>query len=224
MYQHNTVAGAFILVNDENTNKVLAAVKTEIGDAAWKKGYEAQQAKMVREHLKAAKADFRFKFSGKLVGVSTKETKDKEGNTYRKIRVDLADERGSVTILSLDVGTEFGESLVPKLGSAVMQLGLGAEISLSAFPVEEERKDGRKFTNFKASVKDAGGNEVKATKPHFKIASDKVRTAVEALKAAGIKDPKTLNAARNAAKEEYFWDLAQKVAEVAEVRSAAAAA
>lgn len=224
MYQHNTVAGCFILVNDQVTNTVLAAVKSEIGDAAWKKGYAEEQAKLVREHLKAAKAPFKFKFSGKLVGVSTKETKDKEGNTYRKIRVDLADERGSVTILSLDVGTEFGESLVPKLGSAVMQLGLGAVVSISAFPVEETRADGRKFINFKASVKDAGGNEMKATKSHFKIASEKARAAIEALKAAGIKDPKTLNAARNAAKEEYFWDLAQKVAKVAEVRSAAAAA
>ncbi|MBE7562682.1 hypothetical protein H7F10_06900 [Acidithiobacillus sp. HP-6] len=224
MYQHNTVAGCFVLVNDEATSKALAAAKSVIGDPSWKKGYSEDNAKMIRAKLKDAKAPFQFKFSGNLIGVSTKETKDSSGNEYHKVRVHLADESGTVTILSLDVGTEFGESLVPKLGSAVMQLGLGSNISISAFPVEEERADGRKFINFKASVKDADGHEVKATKPHFKIANEKVMAAVEALKAAGIKDPKTLNAARNSAKEEYFWDLAQKVAAVAEVQCAAAAA
>jgi len=209
MLQHNTVVSGFILVNDENTNQALAAAKAKIGDAEWKSGYSEEKCKIARAMLKEHRASCAFKLEGRLTRVSTAETKDAQGNTFRKVRVTLGEGRES-TILSLDVGTEFCERLLPKLGAAVVQLGIGAQVSITCFPDVVER-DGRTFVNHVASLKDAQGNQVKATKPHFRMAQDAAQAAVEALQKAGIKDRKALNMARESAKEEYFFDLAQKL-------------
>lgn len=219
MYQHNRVVGAFILVNDVQTNQALAVAKELIGDADWKKGFSEEKAQICRKSLAEVKAPYRFKLEGTLLGVSCKETKDSSGNTYRKIRVDLGKD-GVTTIISLDIGTELAERLIPKLGAAVMQKGLGCQVSISAFPDKVER-DGRKFVNFVGSIKDADGVEVKASKPHFKLASEAAVVAVEALKSAGINDQKLLVSARKSAKEIYFWDIAQKIATLCQQSCAA---
>ena len=211
MLQHNTIVSGFILVNDAATNAALTAAKGAIGADEWKKGYSEERCKTARSTLKAAQVPVQYKLTGPVTKVSTTETKDGEGNTYRKVRVALGTEKTS-PILSLDVGTEFCERLLPKLGAAVALHGIGAEVTITCFPDVVER-DGRTFVNHVASVK-IDGEEVKATKPHFQLATQAATTASEALVAAGVKDKKAINAVKASAKEEYFYALAHKLSEM----------
>jgi len=209
MYQHNTNIAAFILVNDENTNTALSEAKAKIGDADWKKGYDPERCRIAQACMKEKKAFYRYKLAGKLLDVSTKETQDSSGNVYRKVRIELGAEDGKTEILSLDVGTEFCERLLPKLGAAIRG-HLGQQVSIACFPVQDER-NGRQFWNHTASVKDADGNEIQAAIAHFPLATAKANAAAEALTAAGITDPKAIKAAKKSAKQQYFWELAQKI-------------
>lgn len=208
MFQHNTNLAGFILVNDEDTNAALAEAKAKIGDADWKKGYDPARCRVAQACMKEKKAFYRYKLTGNLLAVSTKETKDASGNAYRKVRIELETEPGKTEILSLDVGTEFCERLLPKLGAAV-RTHLGEFVSISCFPVQDER-NGRMFWNHTASVK-AEGNEIQAAVAHFPLATAKANAAAEALSAAGITDPKAIKAAKKSAKQQYFWELAQKI-------------
>lgn len=219
MYQHNTVVSAFILVNDEATNAALADAKAQIGEAPWKQGYTEHKAKIARAVFKERKAPYRFKMEGTLLAVSTKELVDGSGNVYRKVRIELCQDDGKSEILSLDVGTEFCERLLPKLGTAVRTV-MGKKVIITAFPTQDER-GGRVFWNHAASIK-ADGIEVKASANHFALATKQAKAAVEALKAARIRDPKALKAAQKSSKEEYFWELAQKIADYCQQKAAAA--
>lgn len=222
MLQHNTNLAAFVLINDEDTNAALAEAKTKIGDADWKKGYDPERCRVAQACMKEKKAFYRYKLPGKLLAVSTKETKDGSGNSYRKLRIELETEPGKTEILSLEVGTEFCERLLPKLGAAV-RTHLGEPVSISCFPVQDER-NGRQFWNHSASVKDADGNEIQAAIAHFPLATAKANAAAEALSAAGISDPKAIKAAKKSAKQQYFWDLANKIAAYCADQKASAAA
>jgi hypothetical protein len=222
MYQHNTNIAGFILVNDEATNLAIAEAKSRIGDSEWKKGYTPDHCKIAQGFMKAHNAPYRFKLIGTLLGVSTKETKDASGNSYRKLRIELETEPGKTEILSLDVGTEFCERLLPKLGAAVRG-HLGKQVSLACFPVQDER-GGRQFWNHTASFKDADGNEIQSSLSHFPLATSKANAAAEALSAAGISDPKAIKAAKKSAKQQYFWDLANKIAAHCADQKASAAA
>lgn len=218
MLQHNTIVSGFILVNDAATNAALTAAKGQIGSDEWKKGYSEERCKIARSTLKTAQVPVQYKLTGPITKVSTTETKDGEGNVYRKVRVALGTEKTS-PILSLDVGTEFCERLLPKLGAAVALHGVGTEVTITCFPDVVER-DGRIFVNHVASVK-INGEEVKATKPHFQLAATAAATASDALVAAGVKDKKALNAVKASAKEEYFYALAQKLTELFPTEQAA---
>ena len=218
MLQHNTIVSGFILVNDAATNAALTAAKGQIGSDEWKKGYSEERCKIARSTLKTANVPVQYKLTGPITKVSTTETKDGEGNVYRKVRVALGNDRAS-PILSLDIGTEFCERLLPKLGAAVAIHGIGAEVTIICFPDVVER-DGRTFVNHIASVKIAG-EEVKATKPHFQLAAQAATTASDALVAAGVKDKKALNAVKASAKEEYFYALAQKLSGLFPIEQAA---
>ncbi|RBL99110.1 hypothetical protein C3R74_11355 [Acidithiobacillus ferridurans] len=208
MYQHNTIVSGFVLVNDPATTAALAEARGEIGEAGWKAGYTEEKCKIARAALKKHEAPFLTKLSGSLSGVFTPQTKDNQGNVFQKVRVFLNNGQDS-TVLSLDLGTEFCERLLPKLEAAVKDNGIGVTIAISCFPTSVER-GGRTFVNHVASVK-TDGQEVKA-ESHFRRAQDACTAAVAALEKAGVKAKAALDATRKAAKEEYFLALAGEVA------------
>ena len=208
MYQHNTIAAGFILVNDPATTAALAEARGSIGEAGWKAGYTKEKSEMVRTALSQHGAPVLTKLSGTLSGVFTPQTKDAQGNVFQKVRVFLNNGQDS-TVLSLDLGTEFCERLLPKLEAAVKAHGIGVAITIACFPTSVDR-GGRIFVNHVASVK-TDGQEVKA-ESHFRRAQDASTAAVAALAKAGVKAKAALDATRKAAKEEYFLGLACAIA------------
>ncbi|WP_216360809.1 hypothetical protein [Acidithiobacillus marinus] len=206
MKTHNTVVSGFITLKDANVEAALFEARHEIGESAWKQGYSEEKCKATRAIFKKHGAGFVTKLSGPLMGFSTKENVDGSGNTYQKARIVLGKD-----IISLEVDTEFCQRLLPKLETVIADMGLGTEIVISAFPTEEER-NGRKFINHTASVK-VQGTEVKGAS-HFKKAQEAAKAAGEAMKSAGIKDAKALKAARQSAKNQYFWELAEKLGRI----------
>jgi hypothetical protein len=205
MYQHNTVVSGFVIIKDAKVDASLFEANHLIGEAEWKKGYSEDKCKQTRAIFKKHGAAFITKLSGPLLGLSTKENKDNSGNTYQKVRITLGND-----IISLEVDTELCQRLLPKL-EAVAEMGIGTEITISAFPVKEER-NGRQFINHTASVK-ADGKEVKG-QSHFKQAAAASSAAVSAMKAVGIKAKEAHEATRKAAKAQYFWELAERIAQM----------
>ena len=208
MYQHNTIVSGFILVNDPATTAALAKVRGAIGEAGWKAGYTKEKSEMVRTALSKHGAPVLTKLSGTLSGVFTPQTKDAQGNVFQKVRVFLNNGQDS-TVLSLDLGTEFCERLLPKLEAAIKDRGIGVAITIACFPTSVDR-GGRTFVNHVASVK-TDGQEVKA-ESHFRRAQDACTAAVAAIEKAGVKAKAAIDATRKAAKEEYFLGLAGEVA------------
>jgi hypothetical protein len=205
MYQHNTIVSGFILVNDGSTDAALFEARHQIGDPDWKTGYSEDKCKITRALFKKHAAQWLTKLSGPFTGLTTTETKDNSGNVYQKVRVHIGKD-----ILSLDLGTEFCERLLPKLEAAITNGRPGIQIAVSAFPTTVER-NGRVFVNHVASVKDADGVEIKG-ESHFRAAQDASATAVSAMEKAGVKAKPALQAARKAAKEQYFLELAERIA------------
>lgn len=208
MYQHNTIVSGFVLVNDPATTAALAEARGAIGEAGWKAGYTKEKSEIARVALKKHGAPVLTKLSGTLSGVFTPQTKDAQGNVFQKVRVFLNNGQDS-TVLSLDLGTEFCERLLPKLEAAINDRGIGVAITIACFPTSVDR-GGRTFVNHVASVK-TDGQEVKA-ESHFRRAQDACTAAVAALAKAGVKAKAAIDATRKAAKEEYFLGLAGEVA------------
>ena len=208
MYQHNTIVSGFVLVNDPATTAALAEARGAIGEAGWKAGYTKEKSEIARVALKKHGAPVLTKLSGTLSGVFTPQTKDAAGNVFQKVRVFLNNGQDS-TVLSLDLGTEFCERLLPKLEAAIKDRGIGVAITIACFPTSVDR-GGRTFVNHVASVK-TDGQEVKA-ESHFRRAQDACTAAVAAIEKAGVKAKAAIDATRKAAKEEYFLGLAGEVA------------
>ena len=208
MYQHNTIVSGFVLVNDPATTVALAKARGAIGEAGWKAGYTKEKSEIARVALKKHGAPLLTKLSGTLSGVFTPQTKDAQGNVFQKVRVFLNNGQDS-TVLSLDLGTEFCERLLPKLEAAIKDRGIGVAITIACFPTTVNR-GGRTFVNHVASVL-TDGQEVKA-ESHFRRAQDACTAAVAALAKAGVKAKAAIDATRKAAKEEYFLGLAGEVA------------
>ncbi len=207
MYAHNTVVSGFIVLKDAAVDAALFEARHEIGDAEWKQGYSEDRCKVARTIFKKHGAKFVTKLSGPLMGFSTKENTDNQGNTYQKCRIVMGND-----IVSLEVDTELCQRLLPKLEAVIADMGLGTEITISAFPTTEER-NGRTFINHTASVKDAKGNEIKGAS-HFKQAQEAAKAAATAMEMAGVKAKPALKAARQSAKNQYFWELAEKLAQI----------
>ena len=208
MYQHNTIVSGFVLVNDPATTAALAEARGAIGEAGWKAGYTKEKSEIARVALKKHGAPVLTKLSGTLSGVFTPQTKDAAGNVFQKVRIFVNNGQDS-TVLSLDLGTEFCERLLPKLEAAIKDRGIGVAITIACFPTSVDR-GGRTFVNHVASVK-TDGQEVKA-ESHFRRAQDACTAAVAALAKAGVKAKAAIDATRKAAKEEYFLGLAGEVA------------
>jgi len=208
MYQHNTIVSGFILVNDATTNAALQEARAEIGEAGWKAGYTEERSMVARAALKKHGAPVLTKLSGSISGVFTPQTRDGQGNVFQKVRIFLNSGQDS-TVLSLDLGTEFCERLLPKLEAAIKERGIGVAITIACFPTSVDR-GGRTFVNHVASVK-IDGQEVKA-ESHFRRAQDACTAAVAAIEKAGVKAKAAIDATRKAAKEEYFLGLAGEVA------------
>ncbi len=161
MMQRNNIVNGFVLVNDEATNKAMAAAKEEVGEAAWKQGHSEEREKIARAKLKEQGVRYETELSGKLDKVDVAETQAK-GTTFKKLRVTLEQDNGDKVILSADLNSEYAQRLLPKLESAEP----GQQITIGGFATKVER-DGREFTNHVATIKDANGQEIKAKENHL---------------------------------------------------------
>ncbi|AEK57923.1 conserved hypothetical protein [Acidithiobacillus caldus SM-1] len=207
MMQRNNIVNGFVLVNDEATNKALAAAKEEVGEAAWKQGHSEEREKIARAKLKEQGVRYETELSGKLDKVDVAETQAK-GTTFKKLRVTLEQDNGDKVILSADLNSEYAQRLLPKLESVEP----GQKITIGGFATKVER-DGREFTNHVATIKDEQGQEIKAKENHFEKAQEEVKKAQEPMIASGSgKNKMVMNKIAESAREKYFEGLAQNIA------------
>ncbi len=207
LMQRNNLADAFLLVNDDATEKALAEARAEVGDAEWKKGFSPETKKIVRDTLQAHGVRYEEKLQGKLLDVQTAETQA-NGEKFQKLRVTL-EQDGHKTTLSADLNSEFAQRLLAKFDTASKEHA-GEVVTLGGFASPVER-NGREFVNHVATLKDAEGQEIPAAQGHFQAAQEKARAAQEPLKAAGIADKKVLNSIAETTRETYFKELADSL-------------
>ena len=208
MFQRHTIADAFTRIGDEPTTKALDAAQKTIGTDAWKAGFSAEKAKIVRSALKECGASFETALPGRLEDVNHVQT-HAGGSTFDKLRVTLARENGDKIILSGDMRSEFSQRLLAKLDAAVQQ-GKTSQVTIGGF-AEPVSRDGKSFVNHVATLKDSQGQEIKAAPGHFSKAAEHGQAAVDALERAGIRNPKLVKESRNAARDEYFTKLACEI-------------
>jgi len=207
MFQRHSIADGFTQVKHEATDRALDAARAEIGDAKWKEGFSPEKRATVRQHLARATLPVLTTLTGKLedVGVATTQA---NGAEFTKLRVTLAQEDGNRVILTGDMGSEFSQRLLAKLDTATAEKQ--QNVTIGGF-AESVSRNGRSFVNHVATLKDAQGQEIKATPGHFERAAQQGQLAAESLEKAGIKQPKMLIDAKNAARETYFKDLATEL-------------
>lgn len=213
MIQHSTVVGGLIPVNDAKVEAVIEAAFTDLaakastdtkkaaGEDVRKLGYTEGHARFVSQRLKEAGFPVVRKVAGELKGIGYVVNRDSKGVQHHKLRVLLGED-----LLSLDLSGEYAQRMAVKL-EGVLANGVEGAISISAFAEIIER-DGRKFANHIAAVKDSRGSEIKAAKDHFRIVQQQVAEATAKIRSAEAKAGE-----RKAIKVEYFAALAQQLAE-----------
>jgi hypothetical protein len=154
------------------------AIAAKLGDDR-KKGWSQDRQKACRDAYVEAGAEFHETLSGRIVDVSLAQTSDGK-NTYHKVRLSLADDQGTRTIISLDRDTELAQRLLCKL----IAVEPGTTVTLGAFAQVVDR-NGRSFVNHVPTLK-VDGKEVAADPGHFAAASEKGKAAEAALAAAGL--------------------------------------
>lgn len=211
MMQRNNLANAFVAVNDGPTNAALTAAKTEIGEAVWKQGHTPEAEKTVRETLKSHNARYETELSGKLTGITLAET-EANGEKFQKLRVTL-ESGADKTILSADLNSEFAQRLIAKLDRASQEQA-GQMVTIGGFAESVQKEDGRTFTNHVATMKDAAKQEITAVPGHFEQAQERIAQAQAPMIAAGMGDnKKVLNQIADSARETYFTEVVQGMAE-----------
>ena len=208
LMQRNNIVNGFVLVNDDATNKALDAAKAEIGEAAWKQGHSEEKEKIARAKIKEQGARYETQLAGKLSRVDLAETQA-NGATFKKMRVTLEAANGDKTILSTDLNSEFTQRLSAKL----QNVEPGQQVTIGGFTSSVER-DGKEFTNHVATIKDASGQEIKATENHFEKAQEAVKAAQEPMVAAGMgENSAVMSKVAEAAREKYFEGVVLGIAE-----------
>ncbi len=213
LLQHHTITDAFLLVNDEVTEKSLSQAKMDIGESDWKKGYSQASRDKTRAILKEHGVIPETEISGKLSNIAYAETQHGK-QTFKKLRVTLETDSGK-TILSADLDKEFTQRLLAKLETAEKD----QQVTIGSFAKVKER-DGRTFVDHVATLKDAEGQDIPAVTGRFREAQDIANAAMAPLKAAGIDSQEVFTKTASAAREKYFEGVlkslvAEKYPEVA---------
>ena len=207
MVQRHTLADGFLPVGDEKTQSALKAAQQSIGDATWKAGYSKETRDQVRKTLKANGVEPVASLSGRLVDVSHAQT-TYNGNTFDKLRVTLEQGNGDTTILTGDMRSEFSQRLLAKLDAVTQTTDRTVTIGGFAEPVT---RNGKTFVNHVATIKGEDGQEIKAAPGHFAKAAERGQAAADALTKAGVKQPRLIQDARDAARTEYFTELTGQI-------------
>lgn len=189
---YSTIVGGFFAQTDALSAAICAA-QTKVGNDVWKRGFSghdpAGATVAANFHLKAANI-VPTQFDGELIHVGFVQNRDAAGNVYPKLRVGV-ECCGDQYLLSLDLKGDVAQRLIVKLDSCEH----GQYIRLSAWPTFVER-EGRKFVNHAASLKDAEGKEIPANS-NFSAEVKKQTDAVEgALRAVGVTDKKVVAQAK----------------------------
>ncbi len=203
---HNTVLAAFILLKDPATEAALKKARSEVGDDAWKKGYSGENGatKAARDALIAAGVPMTKSLKGKLVAVKLAEEHDDRGNVYKKLRIALEqDGPDGGVMLSLPADGELAQRLIQKLDKAKP----GDCVEIGTFP-EQVNRNGRRFYNHCAILKDANGKEI-TVEGYWARAQELANARAKVLQEAGVNDPKLVNQAKAGAKLAFHLDLLQ---------------
>jgi hypothetical protein len=207
LMQRNNLANAFLLVNDEATDRALQKARDEVGDAAWKQGHSKETEKVVREELKREGVRYETEITGKLAGVELATT-EANGAEFQKLRVKLDNGQDRV-VLTADLSSEFAQRLIAKLEAAEP----GQTVTIGGFAESVER-DGKSFVNHVATLKDEQKQEIKAVPGHFEKSREAIDKAQAGLRAAGLdKDKATMSKVAKSAREQYFAEVVQGIAD-----------
>lgn len=215
---YSTIVGGFFAQSDALDAAVNTA-RAQVGDDAWKRGYSgsdpAGATVAANFHLKVAKIA-PVQFEGELTHVGFVENRDASGNTYPKLRVGVQS-LDDQFLLSLDLKGDVAQRLLVKLDSCQP----GDYVRISAWPTVVER-DGRKFVNHAASVKDSDGKEIPANSLFSGEVKKQTDAVDAALRAVGVSDKKVIATAKANKRIEAHKDLLFKIqARFAEAKAAA---
>ena len=197
-----TIGGMYVR-NPEN-EAALNAVKAEVGEAEWKKGFQGPNSKAVQQARKVGLGN--IKLTGKLTSVKPREV-EADGRKTTYVQVGMKDADGRY-FLSLDIGSESAQRLVRKLFNA--KPGLETEIGLWARMEDIREGQTRAYASHAASVKQ-DAQEVPGVSPADEL-KGLVQTALNVLKDAGVDDKEMLAKRRAKVTAEYHIGLVNKIA------------
>lgn len=204
---YSTIVGGFFPQSDALEAAVTAA-RMDVGDDVWKRGYSGSNRDGATVAANARLKEARItpmQFEGELLHVGFVENRDNSGNSYPKLRVGVQN-LDDQFLLSLDLKSDVAQRLLVKLDNCQP----GEYVRISAWPTVVER-DGRKFVNHAASMKDADGKEIPANST-FSGEVKKITDGVDsALRAAGIADKKVVATAKATKRIEAHKDLLLKI-------------
>lgn len=204
---YSTIVGAFFTQSDA-IETVIKKARSEVGDDVWKRGYsgwdEGGATLSAKNHLTTAQIH-PVSFEGELIHVGFVENRDASGNLYPKLRVGVQN-LDDQFLLSLDLKSDVAQRLIVKLDNCQP----GEYIRVSAWPTVVE-KEGRKFVNHAASMKDANSKEIPPNSL-FSIEVKKQTDSVDAaLRAVGVTDKKVIATAKANKRVEAHKDLLFKI-------------
>lgn len=183
----------------------LAAIKAEVGEVEWKKGYQGPKSKAVELARKEKISGIRI--NGTLTSVRIREA-EADGRKTIYLAVGMKDAEGRY-YLSVDMASEAAQKLARKL----VNCKPGVETEISMFATLDEQKDGqaRAYASHGASVKQ-DGSEVPSLSPAVEL-KPLVDGAMSALAAAGVDDKETMAKRRSKVTTEYHVKIVNAKAE-----------
>ena len=204
---YSTIVGAFYAQSEALDAAVLKA-RNHVGDDIWKRGYSGSDPTgatvSAKWYLSQAGIE-PVTFDGVLSHIGYVENKDASGNSYPKLRIGVQN-LDDQFLMSLDLKSDVAQRLLVKLTNC----SLDDYIQISAWPTVVER-DGRKFINHAASIKDADGKEVPADSQFSASVKAKTDAVATALMAAGISDKRVVSTAKTNKRVEEHKQLLLKI-------------
>jgi hypothetical protein len=200
---YSTICGGFF-AQTEGLGVAIRAARDHVGDDVWKRGYSGSEphgATVAANHYLHLAGIKPIQLDGAMVHVGYVENRDSSGNTYPKLRLGLQN-LDDQYLLSVDLKSDVAQRLVVKLDNCTP----GEYIRVSAWPTFVQR-DGRKFVNHAASMKNANGTEVPANSGFSAQVKTKTDAVDSALKAVGVFDKKVIATAKVNKRVEAHKDL-----------------